>query len=52
MRTTIADSIDAFDPQDWNTLAGPDYPFLQHEFLSAAERSGSAAPESGWAAAG
>ena len=48
MRTTVADSIDVFDPQDWNTLAGPDYPFLQHEFLSAAERTGSVAPETGW----
>ena len=32
----------------WNALAGDDYPFLRHEFLHAAEVSGSVSPESGW----
>lgn len=33
---------------DWNTLAGTDYPFLRHEFLQAAEESGSVCPDTGW----
>ena len=33
---------------DWNALAGDDYPFLRHEFLSAAEASGCVSPETGW----
>ncbi|MGI9260446.1 MAG: GNAT family N-acetyltransferase [Woeseiaceae bacterium] len=48
MRATIADSIGDFDPRAWNALAGGDYPFLTHEFLLAAEQTGSAAAESGW----
>jgi len=48
MQARIADSIGDFDTLAWNSLAGPDYPFLSHEFLLAAERSGSASAESGW----
>ena len=48
MRTEIAASIGDFDPRAWNALVGPGYPFLTHEFLLAAEQSGSAAAESGW----
>ena len=48
MRARIADSIGDFDARAWNALAGPDYPFLSHEFLLAAELSGSASAESGW----
>ncbi len=48
MRTTIADSIGEFDARDWNALVDPRYPFLRHEFLLAAETSGSAAADSGW----
>jgi len=33
---------------EWNRLADNENPFLRHEFLSALERSGSAAPERGW----
>ena len=29
-------------------MLGPDYPFLQHAFLRAAEASGSVSPETGW----
>lgn len=48
MRTTIVDSIGEFDARDWNALVDPRYPFLRHEFLVAAETSGSAAADSGW----
>ena len=48
MRIAIADNISEFDAHDWNALVGSEYPFLRHEFLTAAETSGSAAPESGW----
>ena len=33
---------------EWNALAGSDYPFLTHEFLSAAEATGCVSPETGW----
>ena len=35
---------------DWNGLHAGRNPFLRHEFLSALETSGSATPETGWAA--
>ncbi len=46
---TVNESIAQIAPAEWNRLAGGDYPFLRHEFLLAAETSGSAAPETGWA---
>ncbi len=33
---------------DWNACAGPGNPFLQHEFFTALEDSGSAAAATGW----
>ncbi|MDX1403819.1 MAG: GNAT family N-acetyltransferase [Woeseiaceae bacterium] len=48
MRAVIAGSIDQFDAREWNALAGDGFPFLKYEFLLAAERSGSASPETGW----
>lgn len=48
MFADIAESIDEFDPREWNALAGDRYPFLRHEFLSAAENSGSVTRDSGW----
>jgi predicted N-acyltransferase len=48
MRVTIADTIEEFDQQDWNRLPGTGYPFLRHEFLAAAERSGSVGSGAGW----
>ena len=47
-RVTVNESIAQIEPAQWNQLAGHDYPFLRHEFLLAAESSGSAAPETGW----
>jgi predicted N-acyltransferase len=51
VRTTqvaVHDSIADIAADDWNRLAGDDFPFLRHEFLLAAERSGSVSPETGW----
>ena len=51
MRTpqvTVNDSISDIAAGEWNQLAGDTYPFLRHEFLQAAEDSGSVSPESGW----
>jgi len=36
------------DAQDWNQLAGDDYPFLRHEFLYGLETTGCTNSESGW----
>jgi predicted N-acyltransferase len=32
----------------WNALAGSDYPFIRHEFLTALEESGSVSEQTGW----
>jgi predicted N-acyltransferase len=48
MRAEVAESINDFSARDWNRLAGDRYPFLRHEFLKAAEDSGSAGPQTGW----
>lgn len=48
MRTVIADGIAAFAAHDWNGLAGDRYPFLRHEFLMAAEKSGCVSRDTGW----
>ncbi len=48
MQVAVHSSIAEIAAADWNRLAGPAFPFLQHEFLAAAESSGSVAPEHGW----
>ena len=48
MRAITAYSIEEFDRQDWNKLTANRYPFLRHEFLAAAERSGSVGDDAGW----
>ena len=48
MRIEVHDSIADLDAHDWNQLAGDRYPFLRHEFLNAAEQSGSVSAETGW----
>ena len=48
MEVTVHPGIDDISAGSWNTLAGTDYPFLKHEFLGAAERSGAVAPDRGW----
>ncbi|MEM8548309.1 MAG: GNAT family N-acetyltransferase [Pseudomonadota bacterium] len=44
------ESIAAIPAADWNTLVDSDFPHLAHEFLAAAEGSGSVAPDTGWQA--
>ncbi len=48
MRVTVHDTITDINRNDWNALAADGCPFLRHEFLCAAEVSGSVSPESGW----
>ncbi|MCO5337241.1 GNAT family N-acetyltransferase [Delftia tsuruhatensis] len=51
--TRVLDSVQQLDAQAWNALlasqAAPT-PFMRHEYLSALESSGSAVPQTGWAA--
>jgi len=42
--------INGLDAGAWNALAPAGNPFLQHGYLDALETSGSAVPETGWAA--
>ncbi|MFQ5547226.1 MAG: GNAT family N-acetyltransferase [Woeseia sp.] len=48
MQVEIHDSIAEIDTSAWNRLAGGDFPFLRHEFLSAAEKTGCVSPSTGW----
>ncbi len=45
---TVHESISEIAADEWNRLAGEDYPFLRHEFLLAAEKSGSVSADAGW----
>jgi hypothetical protein len=48
MKVTVHDSMAAIAANDWNQLAGDEYPFLRHEFLDLGERTGCVTPELGW----
>jgi len=48
MQVEVATKLSDFSAREWNRLAGNRFPFLRHEFLNAAERSGSASTETGW----
>ncbi len=48
MRVTVHSEIASIGPDEWNAVAGDDYPFLRHEFLQAAEQSGCVSASSGW----
>jgi predicted N-acyltransferase len=48
LKVTVHASIADIDGDDWNALAGPDYPFVRHEFLELAETTGSVSPDAGW----
>lgn len=48
MKVTVHSSIADIAADDWNRLAGNDYPFLRYEFLSLAEQTRCVAPEQGW----
>ena len=47
-QVTVHESIAEISASEWNQLAGDDYPFLRHEFLLAAEKSGSVSADAGW----
>ena len=48
MKVTVHDSMSDIAREDWNSLAGNEYPFLRHQFLQLAEETGCVAPENGW----
>lgn len=48
MKIQHLNSISEMSANEWNQLAGLDYPFLRHEFLAALELSGSVSPATGW----
>ena len=48
MRLEIAESLGDFGEHEWNRLVDSRYAFLRHEFLLAAEQSGSACADTGW----
>lgn len=48
MRAEILSSITEVAAREWNALAGDRWPFLKHEFLAAAEASGSVSALTGW----
>ncbi len=45
---SLAESIGAIAPEDWDACAGTDNPFIGHAFLSALEDSGSVGKGTGW----
>jgi predicted N-acyltransferase len=48
-KLTIHQSITELSPEEWNALVTPDtVPFLEWEWLSALEESGSISPNTGW----
>ena len=42
------DSLHQVSSEEWNFLAGPQFPFIQHEFLVALENNGAVGKEFGW----
>src|SRR5688572_30369278 len=44
----LSDSVQTLDKAQWDACAGPDNPFVCHDFLSILEESGSVGPETGW----
>ena len=42
------DSLHAIPAEEWNALAGPQFPFIQYEFLIALENNGAVGKEFGW----
>lgn len=45
----VVGDIRRIPADEWNACAGPNNPFVAHEFLSALEESGSASGDTGWA---
>lgn len=42
------ESIHQVEAHEWNACAGPEHPFLWHQFFACMEDSGTACPETGW----
>jgi len=42
------DTLHAISAEEWNSLAGPQFPFIQYEFLIALENHGAVGKEFGW----
>ena len=47
-QVTIHRSLDEIAPDHWNALVPEDSPILQHQFLTALERTGCVIPDTGW----
>jgi predicted N-acyltransferase len=48
MQVSVHDSIGDIAADEWNRLAGNDFPFLRHDFLRIAEETGCVVPQQGW----
>jgi hypothetical protein len=48
LQVRMVEELKAVPAAAWNACAGPDNPFVCHEFLEALEASGSATAETGW----
>jgi len=48
VHAVVTDGIAAIDERDWNALVGDRYPYLRHEFLQVAEKTGCVSPAAGW----
>jgi len=48
VEVTVHAGIADIAAEDWNRLAGTEYPFLRHEFLQLAEQTHCVSPEQGW----
>lgn len=44
----VAESLGEVDRAEWDACAGPENPFVSHDFLHALEASGSVCPDTGW----
>lgn len=44
----VCAELSAVDRAEWDACAGPDNPFLSHDFLASLEESGSVRAETGW----
>lgn len=51
IRARVVSKAADIEAAAWNACAGPDNPFVQHEFFAALEASGSAVARTGWQAA-
>ena len=47
----LNESVSSLDKAQWDACAGPDNPFVSHDFLSILEESGSVGPGAGWSPA-